>query len=124
MANQLTTKIDKGEVTRLCADAISELERAARLHPQWPAELHYREEYEQEETLHLCRYLNDNDQATGTSIFSEEFLEFLLASRVPGNQVAARIELVQALAMLLRIGCHLDDYMKHAATKSTEVTNA
>jgi hypothetical protein len=29
----------------------------------------------------------------------------------PGNKVAARIELVQAMAMLLRISCHLDDYV-------------
>ena len=33
------------------------------------------------------------------------------AARKSGNQIAARAELVQAMAMLLRIGCHLNDYV-------------
>jgi len=111
MAKQLTTKIDKAQVTSLCADAISELERAARLFPEWPAELNYHAEYEQAGNLKIARALNNNGLATGTTIFSEEWYEFLLATRKPGNKVAARIELVQAMAMLLRISCHLDDYV-------------
>jgi len=109
--NQLTTRIDKAEVTAFCADAISELERAARLNPEWPMNLHYHHEEDQEASLAIARALNDHGRATGTSIFSEEWLEFLLATRKPGNQVAARIELVQAMAMLLRISCHLGDYV-------------
>ncbi len=109
--NQLTTIINKPALATFCADAISELERAARLYPTWPSELHYHDEEQQEDNLSIARALNDNGRATGTSIFSEELLEFLLATRKPGNDVAARIELVQAMAMLLRISCHLNDYV-------------
>jgi len=111
MPKQLTTVINKPELATLCADAISELERAARLHPEWPTELHYHDEEQQEGNLAIARALNDHGRATGTSLFSEEFLEFLLAARKPGNNVAARAELVQAMAMLLRNYCHLNDYI-------------
>lgn len=108
---KLETRIDKGEVTLLCADAISELERATRIHPKWPTDLHYHDEEEQDAQLKIARAINDHGQATGSSIFAEEWYEFMQAARKPGNQVAARAELVQAMAMLLRIYCHLNDYM-------------
>lgn len=111
MSKQLVTRIDKAALTEFCADAISELERAARLHPEWPTELNYHDEDEQEGNLKIARALNEHGRATGTTIFSEEWYEFLLASRKPGNIVAARTELVQAMSMLLRIGCHLNDYV-------------
>jgi hypothetical protein len=107
----LVTKIDKAAVTAFCADAISELERAVRLFPKWPTELQY---YSQD---HIDRFLTDfrieNEMLnpSGTTIFEEEWYEFLDAAMKPGNQVAARIELVQAMAMLLRISCHLGDYV-------------
>lgn len=110
---KLETRIDKGEVTRLCADAISELERATRIYPKWPTEL-YPMLYgptEVDAQLQRARYHNENGTATGHSIFGEEYMEFLEATFKPGNQVAARTELVQAMAMLLRIGCHLEDYV-------------
>ena len=119
--NQLTTKIDKAAVTAFCADAISELERAARLFPTWPAELKDHDEEEQEGNLKIARAMNDNGRATGTTIFAEEWYEFLLATRKPGNQVAARIELVQAMAMLLRISCHLGDYVAKVETGNSKL---
>ncbi len=114
--SKLTTIIKKPELATLCADAISELERAARLHPEWPSELNYHDEEEQESNLAIARAINDHDRATGTTIFAEEWYEFLLAARKPGNIVAARTELVQAMAMLLRISCHLGDYVPKAET--------
>jgi len=123
MDKHLTTKIDKAAITELCADAISELERAARLWPTWPTELHYHCEEEEGINLKCSRSLNDHGRATGQTIFSEEWYEFLLAARKPGNIDAARIELVQAMAMLLRISCHLNDYVSHRGTESTEVNS-
>jgi hypothetical protein len=109
--NHLTTTIDKASVTAFCADAISELERAARLHPKWPINLHYHDEDHENDNLKIARAINDHGRATGSTVFVEEFLEFMQAARKSGNQIAARAELVQAMAMLLRIGCHLNDYV-------------
>lgn len=113
----LKTNIDKAQVTSLCADAISELERAVRLFPTWPEEL-YPIAYGPREVaaqLERARHHNETEgMATGHSIFGEEYMEFLEASFKPGNIVAARRELVQAMAMLLRIGCHLEDYVAKA----------
>jgi hypothetical protein len=128
MAKQLTTKIDKAQVTAFCADAISELDRAARLHPEWPAELSpegFRHTRVIESRLQTARQCNKYKWTyTAHSIFEEEYFEFLEAAMKPGNKVAARIELVQAMAMLLRISCHLDDYVSHRGTEITEETKA
>ena len=121
MVKQIRTIIRKGDLAALCADAISELERAVRMFPEWPSELHFHDEEHQEDQLKITRAINDNGRASGSTIFCEEFLEFLQAARKPGNQVAARIELVQAMAMLLRIYCHLNDYVPHRGTEGTEV---
>jgi hypothetical protein len=119
---QLKTTIDKAQVTSLCADAISELERAVRLFPTWPSKLHVMDNPKFDDAiLEQARFTNDSGASVGESIFIEEWIEFLQASRKPGNKVAARIELVQAMAMLIRIGCHLNDYVPHRATESTEV---
>jgi len=110
---QLKTNIDKAQVTSLCADAISELERAARLFPEWPSVL-YPAGFLNEIEGQLSRARENNgaeSTCTAHSIFGEEYMEFLEAALKPGNKVAARIELVQAMAMLLRISCHLDDYV-------------
>jgi hypothetical protein len=120
---QLKTNIDKAHVTSLCADAISELERAVRLLPTWPSVL-YPSDFlnEIENQLNRARENNHSeDKCTAHSIFGEEYMEFLEAAMKPGNIVAARIELVQAMAMLIRISCHLNDYVQHGATESTEV---
>lgn len=119
---KLTTIINKPELATLCADAISELERAARLHPEWPDVL-FPEHHESQLTrqLEAARQLNDSaDRATAHSVFGEEYYEFLEAALKPGNIVAARAELVQAMAMLLRISCHLNDYVSHRGTEGTE----
>jgi hypothetical protein len=117
---QLKTTIDKAQVTSLCADAISELERAVRLFPEWPDVLHPNIEAVESE-LRKSRKLNDSkDRFTAHSIFGEEYLEFLEMA-LKGNAKWARIELVQAMAMLIRISCHLNDYVQHGATESTEV---
>jgi hypothetical protein len=117
--NQLTTTINKPELATLCADAISELERAVRSFPTWPDALLYSSTEEYEQRLTITRALNDHGRETGVTIFEEEFLEFLvIASK--GNRKWARIELVQAMAMLLRIYCHLDAYVSHGATEGTE----
>lgn len=117
MPNQLTTKIDKGEVTRLCADAISELERAVRMYPTAPSSLCTESialigsKAKIWKAVNDSRFIKDGIEPTSATIFEEEYYEFLEAAMKPGNQIAARIELVQAMAMLIRIGCHLDDYV-------------
>lgn len=60
--------------------------------------------------LSARRFANDNGGATGSTIFYEEWYEFLEAVQ-NGDKAAARHELAQCIAMLLRIGIHLDDYM-------------
>jgi DNA-binding GntR family transcriptional regulator len=57
------------------------------------------------------RLTNDKGEATGSSIFHEEWGEFLEAV-YNGDADAARHELAQCMAMLLRIGIHIDDYIK------------
>jgi len=107
--DNLTTTISKAHLGAICADAISELERAIRKHPHFPSKLSYLDKHAASMLLDAFRDRNDNGRATGTTIFEEEFNEFLLevfAGR-PGH---AREELVQAIAMLLRIYCHLGFY--------------
>jgi hypothetical protein len=107
----LITIINKPQLATLCADAISELERAARLHPEWPTELPYSAVEVYEHWLLITRAINDHERSTACSIFEEEWYEFLISASKQGNIVAARSELVQAMAMLLRISCHLDAYV-------------
>jgi len=114
---QLTTKIDKQFLGRLCADAISELERAARLHPEWPSKLASDKASLFSSNAQILKAINDGKLSvsgihpSAQTVFEEEYYEFMEAAMKPGNQVAARIELVQAMAMLLRISCHLNDYV-------------
>lgn len=119
MRKLLTTTIDKASVAGICADAISELERATRLHPEWPDRLDLdQRQGNKNALLNLVRCQNDagpENGATGESILMEEVYEFLEAAAKPGNRAAARIELVQAMAMLLRIYCHLNDYIPQEA---------
>jgi hypothetical protein len=112
MPKQLTTIVNKAQVTMLCADAISELERAARMYPKWPSELTKANPESIQAELMVMRAYNSGNKITPVTIFGEEFFEFLEAACKPDNQIGSRIELVQSLAMLLRIGCHLTDYVK------------
>lgn len=122
---QLKTVINKPALATLCADAISELERAVRLHPEWPEELSpagFQQTRVIDSRLQTARQCNKyKHTCTAHSIFEEEYYEFIEAALKPGNKVAARNELVQAIAMLLRISCHLNDYVSHRGTESTEV---
>lgn len=124
---QIITKIDKAQVTSLCADAISELERAVRLFPTSPATLcsesisYVSSKAKIWKAINDGRFVKDDIHPTSATVFEEEYYEFLEAAMKPGNIVAARIELVQAMAMLIRIGCHLNDYVPHRGTESTEV---
>lgn len=107
---------------KLCEDAQIELMEAVAYYPEWPDVLHPNIEKVQRE-LENARELNEtSDRFTAHSIFGEEYMEFLEAALL-GDKVAARKELIQAIAMLLRIGCHLDDYVSHRGTESTEVGN-
>jgi hypothetical protein len=117
---QLKTVISKAHLGTVCADAISELERAIRKHPEFPCEMTNYQPDDVATFLGSLRHLNDTGKATASTIFEEEFMEFLMEVQVkrPGH---AREELVQAIAMLLRIYCHLDDYCSHRGTESTEV---
>ena len=108
MAN-LTTTISKAHLGAICADAISELERAIRKHPAFPGELSYYQMDDVATFLGSLRNINDTGKATASTIFEEEFMEFLMECQAkrPGH---AREELVQSIAMLLRIYCHLGYY--------------
>ena len=125
MAN-LTTTISKAHLGRICADAISELERAISKHPEFPCEITNYQPDDVATFLGSLRHLNDTGKATATTIFEEEFMEFLMEvqARRPGH---AREELVQSIAMLLRIYCHLCHYCAGSLepwhTTQTEVKN-
>lgn len=119
--NQLKTVINKSELTLLCVDAISELQMAVRSFPAWPEELSpagFQQTRVIDFRLQTARQCNKyKHTCTAHSIFEEEYYEFLQAALKPGNQVAARIELVQAMAMLLRIYSHLNDYVPLSAAQ-------
>ena len=107
----MKTVINKPELATLCADAISELERACRKHQEWPDKLTTCNADDVKIFLHDARKTNDNGQATAGSIFDEEYYEFIEAV-MQGDAKAARHELTQAIAMLLRQYAHLDDFIK------------
>ena len=107
----MQTKINRREIINLCADALTELERACRKHPDWPAKLTTCNADDVKIFLHDARKTNDNGQATAGSIFDEEYYEFIEAV-MQGDAKAARHELTQAIAMLLRQYAHLDDFIK------------
>lgn len=104
----------KRRLVGLCCDAMQELDRACQKFPAFPDKLH---DYSRMTTpldmqLATARTWNDRDagnRATGYSVFVEEFLEFVEAA-LRGERAAAEAELVQAMAMLMRIALHLDDY--------------
>jgi hypothetical protein len=109
MANFLGTSINKALLGGICADAISELERAIRKHPAFPGELTVIQPDDAAEYLGTLREMNDTGKATASTIFEEEFMEFVMECQAR-RPYHARGELVQAIAMLLRIYCHLGHY--------------
>ncbi len=107
----MQTKIDTIELGRLCADAISELQMACKKHPEWPTALtNYLDLDDLKELVPSVRWCNENDNPSAQSILDEEYYEFLEAV-MEGNAKAARNEIVQTIAMLLRHYAHMEDYI-------------
>ena len=119
---KLKTNIGADPVAVLSKDAVTEFYKAVDKHPLWPESLVYdtNEEHlrraKQRIENELCknRAFNDRDGgkfSTAATIFAEEWFEFLEAAVIKRDLVAARHELAQCMAMLLRICTNLDDYM-------------
>lgn len=106
--------VRKRELVNLCCEAMDELKRACAKFPAFPDRLVGSGEKSTPvaRQLELARACNDRDEgryATGYSVFCEEFLEFIQAAEA-GDRAAAEKELVQAMAMLMRIRLHLAEY--------------
>ena len=119
---KLKTNIGADSVAVLVKDAVTEFYKAVDKHPVWPESLvydvneeHLRHSKEQiENEISRNRMFNDRDggaHASANTIFQEEWFEFLEAAIIKRDLVAARHELAQCMAMLIRIGTHLDDYL-------------
>ena len=110
---KLKTNIGADPVTVLIKDAVSEFYRAVDKHPLWPDVLTTIPQEEVEIALGWCRNQNDkaSEHCSAYTIYSEEWFEFLEAAVIKRDRAAARHELTQCMAMLLRIGAHLDDYL-------------
>lgn len=112
----LITEINRGKLSGLCADAITELQRACAKPPFFPDALlsSLRPGHLIGEQLDLARACNDRaggSEASAYSVVVEELLEFFDAAG-RGDRAAAEAELVQTMAMLLRIHAHPSDYVK------------
>jgi len=112
MAKQLTTKIDKAFLGRLCADAISNLERAIEKHPTFPGQISGCSLVVTENMLRHSRQINDDRDSVKTvcMIANEESLEMEVSIQ-HGHKRAAYDELVDLITVWLRVGCHLNDYV-------------
>ena len=119
---KLKTNIGADSKAVLLKDAVTEFYRAVDKHPLWPESLvddtneeHLRRAKQRIED-ELCKNMAFNDRdggkfSTAETVFLEEWFEFLEAAVIKRDLVAARHELAQCMAMLLRIGVHLDDYL-------------
>lgn len=102
------------EVQELCNDAIMELQRACEKHPLFPDSLIPNNKPAHDELLKGMREINARNGgqfAYGSSVFEEERIE-MESAVLNGNYPEARKELVQSMAMLLRIYIHLEDYCR------------
>jgi hypothetical protein len=107
---QLTTKIDKQFLGRLCADAISNLQKACEKHPTFPlapSNLTLDDVIRYKAT---AQYYNDHEKGTVHTIAYEEELE-LNAALFQGLRGRAYDELVDLITVWLRVGLHLTDYV-------------
>lgn len=119
MALRLDTKKQQENMQRsddtvsgLCIDAVVELTKATKKHPAFPDEFTDFTQFAIRSNLERTRYKNDNckgENATADSVFCEEWHEFQEAV-LDRDAEKARKELVQCVAMLLRIYVHLDHY--------------
>jgi len=114
MAKQLTTKIDKQFLGRLCADAISNLQKACEKHPTFPMHVSGLTLEEAEGLLRRSRQANDEPDRTVCMIANEEELEMEVAI-LSGYKRSAYDELVDLLTVWLRVGVHLNDYVPNKA---------
>lgn len=106
-------KTGKGLNLFLMSDSsFEELHKAIEKHPMFPDRLSDLQPETIQCFLSRQREKNDTgpDTATGSTVFHEEWGEFLEAVQ-NGDRASARHELAQCIAMLLRIGIHLEDYM-------------
>jgi hypothetical protein len=116
---QLTTKIDKQFLGRLCADAISNLTKACEKHPTFPGELTGMDARSLGYSLQEVLESNKTHLSTTSLIAYEEELEFFVETK-KGNRVTAYNELVDLITVWLRVGLHLNDYVPHRVTESTK----
>jgi len=119
---KLKTEIGSNAVAMLMQNSNAEFYRAVDKHPLWPESLVYdvneehlrRSKTQIENELSRTRMFNDRDggaMSTAATIFLEEWYEFLEAATIKRDRAAAQHELAQCMAMLIRIGAHLDDYL-------------
>lgn len=128
---KLKTNIGADSKAVLLKDAVTEFYRAVDKHPLWPESLvddtneeHLRRAKQRIEN-ELCKNSAFNDRdggkfSTAETVFLEEWFEFLEAAVIKRDLVAARHELAQCMAMLLRIGVHLDDYVSETVNGGDE----
>lgn len=108
----LEADIDLLEV--ICGDAFIELQHACNKFPMFPDKLTHIDLAGLARPLKDMRDMNDangGEQASAASVVLEEFLEFQQAV-LQGDRTAARKELVQTIAMLLRTYIHLEHYCR------------
>jgi hypothetical protein len=110
MSERIITKIDKPFLARLCADAISNLQKACETHPRFPSTFTDMGIEVAQELLIKARYYNDHGFDTGDTIAEEEEMEFTVAI-LQGMRRQAYDELVDLITVWLRVGLHLDDYI-------------
>lgn len=119
---KLKTETKNDSVTGFVKDATTEFYKAVEKHPLWPESLVYdvneehirRSKNKIKDELTKNRMFNDREKgllSTAETIFLEEWFEFLESAVVRRDPVAARHELAQCMAMLMRIGVHLGDYL-------------
>lgn len=112
----LRTEVDaaaRRELSALFVEAQDELARATAKFPEFPGTFAPPPALESlPRVLKRIREMNDGAvNATAYSIFGEEWLEFVEAVAVRRDKAAARTELIQAMAMLLRMWQHVDAYV-------------
>ena len=109
---QLTTKIDKQFLGRLCADAISNLERVVEKKPDFPSFFNDpRTDVDVAQSMmYSCKRLNASGKGYVNTIAAEQEWELIIAVQ-QGMKRMAYAELVDLMTVWLRVGLHLGDYV-------------
>lgn len=132
MALTLNTaqEADWQKIEFICNEAVAELRRACAKFPDFPDTLTSAGMDNVTALLSYTRDINDGKVksalSTGCSILREEELEMTEAV-LQGDEQKAYAELVQSMAMLLRIAVHLPHYcaqVREAAAKGSEAAHA